>query len=836
MLLEKNTMRYRRICNFAGFALAFLICIPLAPSFAQRFLGEFSGAEVRVDTQIESPAQDNNARTLPGKNAGDTIQFQLFAPAGGGRITNGFTVELDLPGRTFSSHIANMSGTDWTGNALIRSGARGLAALYITAATVPSTGYLGQVELEVSRALEDGTTLIVRSLSMTSGSDVDQLDVSKAVISFGATSECTGDFDNNGSVDLTDFLSFVVVFGTVSSDADYDARMDFDGNGSVNLTDFLIFVGAFGNECQTTPPDTIRVGDRIRHCDRCPLMVKVPMGSFKMGAPPDEWRRYTPRTTPPGWQETPRHRVTIDYQLAVGVYEVTRGEFAQFVTETGYDTGDECHTLEGGWDYRRNRNWRNPGFFQDDDHPVVCINWTDAQAYVYWLSDKTGRPYRLLSESEWEYAARAGTTTPFHFGDTITHDLANLYRGDTPYTTPVGSFPANAFGLHDVHGNVWEYTQDCGNPTYEGAPDDGSAWRSGNCGVAMVRGGSWAIGPIPYVTHFRSAARTEYYVSNTPEYQIDRSRSSQKGFRIALDLSGGPPPAPEPDPTPAPGPAPTPGVGAFNIELVFFDESEFTLDQKNAVLSAARRWEEVITEDLPDVDYSNSPWSWHDPLLEAEINLNGNIDDVRIFVRAFGSNAAYSGAAGPRFLRNNSQLPIAGSIHFNKNQLSSNDYFEVALHEIGHVLGIGTIWSTNVLDLIVNPSVYDPNADTYFAGPLAIRAFDDAGGTGYVAGGKVPVQNQGVDGHWRESVFMHELMSPYYASGVRQPLSAITVQALADFGYGVDVTRADAYRLPAPAGKPAVSSIQLRDCLPVRPIFVVDEQGNIIEPTHEDER
>ncbi|MDE2889988.1 MAG: SUMF1/EgtB/PvdO family nonheme iron enzyme [Gemmatimonadota bacterium] len=823
-------MRYKRIGTFAGCVLAFLICIPLAPSFALRFLGEFSGTELRVDTQIESPAQNNNVRTLPGKTAGDTIQFQLFAPVGGGGSTNGYTVELDLHGRTFSSHVGKMSGTDWTGNALIRSGAKGLAALYITAATVPSTGYLGQVELEVSRALEDGTTLIVRSLSMTSGRHVDQLDVSNAVISIGATSECTGDFDNNGSVDLADFLFFVGVLGTVSSDADYDARMDFDGNGSVNLTDFLTFAGAFGNECQTTPPDSIRVGDRIRHCDKCPLMVKVPTGSFTMGAPPDEWRRYAPRTTPPGWQETPRHRVTINYQLAVGVYEVTRGEFAQFVAETGYDAGDECHTLEGGWDYRRNRNWRNPGFSQDDDHPVVCVNWTDAQAYARWLSDKTGRPYRLPSESEWEYVARAGTTTPFHFGDTISHDLANLYRGDTPFTTPVGSYPANAFGLRDVHGNVWEYTQDCGNPTYDGAPDDGSAWRSGNCGVAMVRGGSWAIGPIPYVTNFRSAARTEYYVTTTPEYQIDRSRSSQKGFRVALDLGAGP----ESPSDPVPTPPPDSGAGSFNIELIFIDESEFTSGEKEAVLSAAKRWESIITQDLPDVDYSDNPLSWHDPLLEAETSLNGTVDDVRIFVRAFGIEASYAGAAGPRQLRAKSLLPISGAIHFNKNVLSSNDYFEVALHEIGHVLGIGILWHPNFLDLIVNPSVNDPNADTYFAGPLAIRAFDNAGGTGYASGGKVPVQKVWM-GHWRESVFMEELMSPYYTPGVPQPLSAITIQALAHFGYGVDVTKADAYRLPAPASKLVVASKLHRDCLPVGPHFVVDEQGNVINTFHGEE-
>ena len=810
-------MQLRYILAIVLSAVALSIGIP---SVAQRLLGMFSGAELLVDTRIESPARNDNEQTLPEPNAGDFIRFQLFVPAGAGRSTNGYTVELDLPGRTFSSYIGNMSGTDWTGTDLIRSGSTGLAALFLASATVPSTGYLGRVELQMSRAL-DGATLTVKSMEMTSGRDVDRLNVANAVISLGAA-PCPQDFDGNGSVDLADFLAFASVFGARSSDVDYDARMDFDGNGSVDLADFLAFAGAFGNKCGTSQRQDPLVGVRFSDCDECPVMVRVPTGSFTMGAPPDEWKRYTPLTNPPYWQENPQHQVTIGYPLAVGVYEVTRGEFARFVSETGYETGDACQTLEsGGWDYRRGRDWQNPAFSQDDNHPVVCVNWADAQAYVLWLSNKTGRPYRLLSESEWEYVARAGTTTPFHFGDTITHDLANFYRGDTAFTSSVGSFPANAFGLHDVHGNVWEYTQDCGNQSYAGAPNDGSAWRSGNCAVAMVRGGSWAIGPIRYVRYLRSAARTEAYVSTTPEYPIDKSRTSSTGFRVALDLSGGP------DPTPDPTPIPDPGVGAFNIELVFIDESEFTSEEKKAVLLAARRWESIITEDLPDVDYSNSPIQWWDALIEGEIVVNDNVDDLRILVRAFGSNVSYAAAAGPRLLRDDSQLPVVGAIHFNKNEISSNDYFDVALHELGHVLGIGIIWDSYYLDLIVNPSTIDPDADTFFAGPLAISAFNEAGGKVYTAGGKVPVQNKGDDGHWRESVFQDELMSSYYTPGVRQPLSAITVQALADFGYRVDITSADVYRLPTRASKPVAGSKHYRQCIPMGPIFMVDENGKI---------
>ncbi len=221
------------------------------PSFAQHFLGAFSGLVLQVDTQIESPVQNNNVQTLPEQKAGDTIRFQLFVPAGAGQSTNGYTVELDLPGKTFSSYIGNVSGTDWTGGALISTGSTKLSALFPTGASMPSTGYLGQVDLQVTRPLEGGATLIVKSLSITSGSDVDVLDVSNAIITFTAPATGPGDFDGNGIVNLADFLLFVAVFNKSSSDVGFDARMDFDGNGIVNLADFLAFVGVFDTTYST---------------------------------------------------------------------------------------------------------------------------------------------------------------------------------------------------------------------------------------------------------------------------------------------------------------------------------------------------------------------------------------------------------------------------------------------------------------------------------------------------------------------------------------------------------------------------------------------------------
>lgn len=224
-------------------------------------------------------------------------------------------------------------------------------------------------------------------------------------------------------------------------------------------------------------------GITFRDCPDCLEMVVVPAGRFLMG---------TPETDPFNYeQERPVHRVTIARPFAVGVYEVTRGEYGRFVSETGRPIGNSCWTYEAGdWETRSNRVWSNPGFSQTDNHPVACVYWLDAKAFVAWLSRKTGQEYRLLSESEWEYMARAGTTTPWHWGSLdqaqclyanvgdSTSELSPNYPCFDGYarTAPVGSFLPNDWGLYDVAGNVWEWVEDCHNYDYEGAPVDGSAW------------------------------------------------------------------------------------------------------------------------------------------------------------------------------------------------------------------------------------------------------------------------------------------------------------------------------------------------------------------------
>ena len=237
-------------------------------------------------------------------------------------------------------------------------------------------------------------------------------------------------------------------------------------------------------------------------CNTCPEMVVIPAGSFTMGSPPGEEGRDN--------NEGPQHQVTIAKPFGVGKYEVTRGEYKEFVDETKYKQENTCwESMSSGPKNIKSRNWQNPGFDQDENHPVVCVSWEDASAYVDWLSNKTGKIYLLLSESEWEYVARDGTITARYWEEsseeqcnhangadlTVTQfddDLEVASCEDSYYrTAPVGSFKKNKFGLHDVLGNVLEWTQDCLNDSYTGAPGDGRAWETGECGRRVLRGGSW---------------------------------------------------------------------------------------------------------------------------------------------------------------------------------------------------------------------------------------------------------------------------------------------------------------------------------------------------------
>ena len=280
-------------------------------------------------------------------------------------------------------------------------------------------------------------------------------------------------------------------------------------------------------------------GRRFRDCEGswCPELVVVPSGSYMMGSPASEAGRND--------DEGPVHRMRIARPIAVGVTEVTRGEWRRFVEEAGHSTGDGCGTYEAGvWGWRTGRSWRTLGYSQTDAHPVVCVSWEDAKAYVRWLSRVTGEGYRLLSESEWEYVARGGTKTARYWGEREAGQcrhgngadgaLKRRYRDwewatagcddGHVHTSPAGSFSSNGFGLHDVLGNVWEWVEDCWHESYAGAPADGSVWTSGgDCSRRVLRGGSWYSGPMV----LRSADRDGVHAGN---------RSIGVGFRVARTL------------------------------------------------------------------------------------------------------------------------------------------------------------------------------------------------------------------------------------------------------------------------------------------------------------
>lgn len=253
-----------------------------------------------------------------------------------------------------------------------------------------------------------------------------------------------------------------------------------------------------------TPP----AGTVFRHVDAptCPELVVIPPGEFIMGSTEAERQWAVEQGARHQWVEweKPQHLVRIANSLAVGRYPVTFEEYGPFARTTG-----RAEPADQGWGRGR--------------RPVINVDWEDAKAYVEWLSVTTGEHYRLLSEAEWEYACRAGTTTRYWWGDEITPENAN-YGSDGGRTSEVGSYPANRFGLYDMHGNVWEWMEDRWHDSYNGAPDDGSAWSAANDSRRVLRGGSWSRKP----GGLRSASRGR---------SLADDRKFNFGFRVARTLS-----------------------------------------------------------------------------------------------------------------------------------------------------------------------------------------------------------------------------------------------------------------------------------------------------------
>ncbi|HXP06497.1 MAG TPA: SUMF1/EgtB/PvdO family nonheme iron enzyme [Stellaceae bacterium] len=284
------------------------------------------------------------------------------------------------------------------------------------------------------------------------------------------------------------------------------------------------------------PPQT------FRDCANCPEMVVIPAGAFQMGAPPGENERFNVSINEAN-RVQPQHPVTFAKAFALAKFDVTRAEFAAFVSATNFHPQPGCMTFANGvWEPQPQASWDNPGFAQTDREPVVCMNQIEIGSYLGWLRRMTGKNYRLPTEAEWEYAARGGTTTAYYWGNDPKDSCAYENVGDQSYgekynvsgviacrdgfsdLAPVGSFKPNPFGLYDMLGNIFVLTGDCWNDSYAGAPIDGSAWTAGDCTKIAAR--KAGFGNIR-ASVFRAANRE-------PEGTI--VKRNRFGFRVALSL------------------------------------------------------------------------------------------------------------------------------------------------------------------------------------------------------------------------------------------------------------------------------------------------------------
>ena len=283
---------------------------------------------------------------------------------------------------------------------------------------------------------------------------------------------------------------------------------------------------------------TVPAGAVFRDCEHCPEMVVIPPGDFTMGHEGGE----------PGRYEGPVREMQVAHGFALGRYEVTQAQFTAFAKATGHASQGGCRIWDGtAWQEPEHADWTDPGYGRApaDDEPVACVSWLDARAYVAWLSELTGQVYRLPSEAEWEYAARAGSDADFYWGDdeSIACRWANVYdtSGHAEYAFPwdpvgcddgqpgvaiVGQYPPNAFGLYDILGNVWEWVEDCYLVPYpDDGPRDGSAVQvEGPCDRRSVRGGSWITRMYRHRLSWRG---------RDPEPTL----FSFFGFRVARDLA-----------------------------------------------------------------------------------------------------------------------------------------------------------------------------------------------------------------------------------------------------------------------------------------------------------
>ncbi len=288
---------------------------------------------------------------------------------------------------------------------------------------------------------------------------------------------------------------------------------------------------------------SLKPRDEFQDCDSCPRMIVIPAGAYERGATEEELAKLgvpSDRTA----LHSPKHTVVIDRPFALGKFKVTRREFAAFLGDSDYKMPKGCYYHDGQqWKLDAAQSWETTRFAQTDRDPVLCVSSDDMQAYLGWLSRKTGRRYRLPSETEWEHAARGGTRTPYYWGESLADVCLHENVGDLSakerfawrdsgvpcrdnhvFTSPAGSFRPNPYGLFDIAGNAREVLADCRTQSYENAPRDSAASRAGDCSQRTARAVHWGTRDVWRVW------------IGTRDWVHAGSRNNNAGFRIAVSL------------------------------------------------------------------------------------------------------------------------------------------------------------------------------------------------------------------------------------------------------------------------------------------------------------
>ncbi|MDE3258692.1 MAG: hypothetical protein OYM47_12725 [Gemmatimonadota bacterium] len=674
----------------------------------------------------------------------------------------------------------------------------------------------------------------------------------------GPVTEGVADFDDDGKVDFSDFLTFAAGFGAHRGDAGYDARFDLNGDGAIGFADFLIFTQSFGTVISSPDgrgPDlvvaapevsdnaltsgrkftliatarnrgsgradstvlrfyrswdaTISRSDRDvgSHGVRGLAALSAVEASIRLSAPSAGEYFYGACIEPVAGEADTENNCSNSVSLTVAPRASPAGATKLYWTDRRTDRIQRADLNGSGVEDLVTRGLDKPNGLALDVSGGK-LYWADAG------TDKIQRPNLDGTDVEDIITSADGLVDPSDVAvrgaatgkgsgpdvvvESVSVDNANPYAGT--YIELSARVRNLGNSLSDSPTLIYYRSTDETITTADTRVGTDSVWR--------VPASASADASIDLIVPSESG--TYYYGACVVSLYGETNRSNNCSRAVTLTVTSPPP---------------------FNIEIVFLEgyRERFEASQKALFRRAASRWMSIITKDMPDIDFSGNPF---EEVYEGfgRIRVNDVIDDLRIFARfrEIDGDGGTVGTARPVIVGKSTGLPKIGLIEIDKDDFERGfDTFLLAtmIHEIGHILGFGTLW--NPMNMVRGVS------DRHFTGPLAIQAFDNAGGRAY-GGPKVPVEAD--SGHWRQSVFGFELMTKSSPGG-RIMLSAITTQSLADLGYEVDVRRADEYRLPDPAGAKPVAEHHpdWGDCIAEGPVYVVDENGRIVDVVGEQE-